>query len=52
MLAPVLLHHPQQMTSLPDYNKITFPDMPGIPFEEVVPEASDEVDACTYTTQI
>lgn len=25
--------------SLPDYNKITFPKMPGIPFEELCPDA-------------
>lgn len=30
------------MSQLPDYNKITFPDMPPVPFEEVVPNASKE----------
>ena len=31
------------MSNLPDYNKITFPEMPPIPLEEVVPDASVEV---------
>ncbi|EDO25906.1 predicted protein, partial [Nematostella vectensis] len=31
------------MTDLPDYNKITFPDMPAIPLEKIVPDASPEV---------
>lgn len=31
-----------QMESLPDYNKITFPDMPAVPFEQIIPEASPE----------
>lgn len=30
------------MSSLPDYNKITFPDNPPIPLEEMVPDASPE----------
>ena len=30
------------MHELPDYNKITFPDNPPIPFEVVVPDASFE----------
>ena len=30
------------MHELPDYNKITFPENPPIPFEEVVPDASPE----------
>ncbi|KAK3728556.1 hypothetical protein QZH41_011634 [Actinostola sp. cb2023] len=30
------------MADLPDYNKITFPDMPAIPLEKIVPDASDE----------
>lgn len=30
------------MTSLPDYNKITFADFPSVPFEQVVPDASSE----------
>lgn len=30
------------MTSLPDYNKITFDYCPPIPLSEVVPEASTE----------
>lgn len=30
------------MHDLPDYNKITFPDTPPVPFEEVVPDASPE----------
>ena len=31
------------MKDLPDYNKITFPEMPPIPLEQVVPDASSEV---------
>ena len=31
------------MSNLPDYNKISFPEMPPIPLEEVVPDASAEV---------
>ena len=30
------------MSELPDYNKITFPDMPPIPFDEILPDASPE----------
>jgi len=30
------------MSSLPDYNKITFPENPPIPLEEVVPDASED----------
>ncbi|KAL3853462.1 hypothetical protein ACJMK2_016998 [Sinanodonta woodiana] len=30
------------MSELPDYNKITFPENPPLPFEEVVPDASTE----------
>ena len=30
------------MEELPDYNKITFPENPPIPLEEVVPDASPE----------
>ncbi|XP_046840777.1 cyclin-dependent kinase 20-like [Xenia sp. Carnegie-2017] len=30
------------MTELPDYNKITFPMMPAIPLEKLVPDASTE----------
>jgi len=30
------------MTELPDYNKITFPENPPIPFEEIMPDASPE----------
>ncbi|XP_076814705.1 cyclin-dependent kinase 20-like [Clavelina lepadiformis] len=30
------------MSSLPDYNKITFPENPPIPLEEIVPDASDD----------
>lgn len=30
------------MTELPDYNKITFPEMPPIPLEKVVPDATCE----------
>ena len=33
----------QGMTELPDYNKITFPEMPPIPLEKVVPDATKEV---------
>lgn len=31
------------MTELPDYNKIVFPEMPPIPLENIVPDASPEV---------
>ena len=31
------------MSELPDYKKIEFPDMPPIPLEDVVPDASPEV---------
>ena len=31
------------MTELPDYNKITFPEMPPIPLEKLVPDATSEV---------
>ena len=31
------------MTELPDYNKITFPEMPPIPLEKLVPDATPEV---------
>ena len=31
------------MTELPDYNKITFPEMPPIPLEKIVPDASPVV---------
>jgi cell cycle related kinase len=31
------------MTELPDFNKITFPDMPPIPLECIVPDASPDV---------
>ena len=31
------------MTELPDYNKIMFPQMPPIPLEKIVPDASPEV---------
>lgn len=33
----------QGMTELPDYNKIVFPEMPPIPLENIVPDASPEV---------
>ena len=33
----------QGMTELPDYNKIVFPEMPPIPLETIVPDASPEV---------
>jgi len=39
------------MTELPDYNKIVFPDMPPIPLENIVPDASPEVGV-TYKHQI
>lgn len=29
------------MSQLPDYNKITFPEYPPIPFEEILPDASE-----------
>ncbi|XP_073228851.1 cyclin-dependent kinase 20-like isoform X2 [Porites lutea] len=32
----------QGMTELPDYNKIVFPEMPPIPLETIVPDASPE----------
>ena len=31
------------MSELPDFKKIEFPDMPPIPLEDVVPDASPEV---------
>lgn len=31
------------MMELPDYNKIVFPEMPPIPLETIVPDASPEV---------
>lgn len=31
------------MKDLPDYNKITFPENPAIPLEEIVPDASAQV---------
>lgn len=30
------------MSELPDYNKITFQENPPIPFEEILPDASEE----------
>lgn len=33
----------QGMSELPDFKKISFPDMPPIPLEEVVPDAPVEV---------
>jgi len=30
------------MTELPDFNKITFPENPPMPFEEILPDASPE----------
>ena len=30
------------MYDLPDYNKITFPENPPIPFEKILPDASPE----------
>ena len=30
------------MSDLPDYNKITFPENPPIPFEEIVPDATED----------
>ena len=35
----------QGMTELPDYNKVVFPEMPPIPLENIVPDASPEVGA-------
>lgn len=35
--------HIQGMSELPDFKKISFPDMPPIPLEEVVPDAPVEV---------
>ena len=37
------------MSDLPDYNKISFPEMPPIPLEEVVPDASAEVGPLEIT---
>ena len=31
------------MSELPDFKKIEFPDMPPIPLEDVIPDASPEV---------
>ena len=31
------------MSELPDFKKIEFPDVPPIPLEDVVPDASPEV---------
>eukprot|EP00048_Salpingoeca_helianthica_P012192 m.175936 g.175936 ORF g.175936 m.175936 type:complete len:331 (-) comp15337_c6_seq1:38-1030(-) len=31
-----------EVVDFPDYNKITFPDMPPIPLEQIVPDASSE----------
>ena len=33
----------QGVSELPDYNKISFSEMPAIPIEEIVPDASPEV---------
>lgn len=33
----------QGMSELPDFKKIEFPDMPPIPLEDVIPDASPEV---------
>ncbi|KAK2163635.1 hypothetical protein LSH36_76g05036 [Paralvinella palmiformis] len=30
------------LSELPDYNKITFPENPPIPFEEIIPDASED----------
>ena len=30
------------MSELPDYNKISFPENPAIPFEEILPDAAPE----------
>lgn len=30
------------METLPDYNKITFPDFPGMPFEQICPDSPPE----------
>ena len=30
------------MSDLPDYNKITFPENPPIPFEDIVPDATED----------
>lgn len=42
----------QGMSELPDFKKISFPDMPPIPLEEVVPDAPVEVGktrlSCRY----
>ena len=32
----------QGMSELPDYNKISFPENPPIPFEEILPDASEQ----------
>ena len=43
-----LLSSLQGMSQLPDYNKIGFPNMPPIPLDEVVPDASKEVGLRQY----
>ena len=35
------------MSELPDYKKISFPDMPPIPLVEEVPDASPEVTSAS-----
>jgi len=35
------------VSELPDYKKISFPEMPPIPLEEEVPDASPEVKETT-----
>ena len=37
------------MSELPDFKKIEFPDMPPIPLEDVVPDASPEVSETGFT---
>ena len=37
----------QGVTELPDYNKIMFSEMPPIPLEEIVPDASPMVNIAT-----
>lgn len=39
----------QGMSELPDFKKIEFSDMPPIPLEEVVPDASPEVSSIIPT---
>ena len=39
----------QGMSDLPDFKKISFPDMPPIPLEVIVPDAPTEVNLAKHT---